>query len=308
MKAGQILLYGLICLLWIFGTAGWLSANPEVPLYGYSMPSQTFLVVDSFPAASDGIFATDTDGMSSRLKNWASFYGDGNLLHPEEFTIRPLEPAKTATWVFWLLILSLGGLSYARMYFPYRSRQYFRALLGIRNFNQMEREGGYFDEPPAWVFFVNFALIFSLLVVQTITQTDIISVFGDTPQHVLFGIISLLVFSFFLVKYLATGFIAWVFQTQSANATYTRNFYLFNNLAGVLILPVVIFNAFNPTPIALYIGWLIVLTLNVFKVYRGIVLGINRSEFSAYYLFLYFCTIELIPILLIAEIAGLNLL
>jgi len=272
------------------------------------MPSQTFIVVDSFPPASDGNVVSDSVGMNSILKNWASFYGGGNLLHPEEFTISPLEPAKTATWVFWLLILSLGGLSYARMYFPYRSRQYFRALLGIRNFNQMEREGGYFDETPAWVFFVNFTLIFSLLVVQTISQTDVIAVFGDTPEPVLFAIISLLVFSFFLVKYLATGFIAWVFQTQSANATYTRNFYLFNNLAGVLVLPVVIFNAFNPTPTALYIGWLIILALNVFKVYRGIVLGINRSEFSTYYLFLYICTIELIPILLIAEIAGLNVL
>ncbi|HSV87455.1 MAG TPA: DUF4271 domain-containing protein [Bacteroidales bacterium] len=260
----------------------------------------------SVPLTSSEITDTAIIAPSPILKNWASFYGVDNMLHPNEFNIRPIETQTTSNWVFWLMILCLGGFSYARMFFPYRSRQYFKAIFGIRNFNQFEREGGYFDEPPAWVFFGNFVLIFSLLVVQTFSQTDLIVVREDISDLALFGVITSMVLLFFLLKFLATSFIAWVFQTRGATSAYTRNIYLFNNCSGVVLLPVVIYNAYNPTMAALYVGWLFIIVINVFKVYRGAVLGNTRSGYSPYYLFLYLCTVELIPLLLIAKVAGLD--
>jgi len=308
MKAGRILVYGLAFLYCIFGSAGRFSAHAKVPFEGFFWHTQLCIIVESFPADTTEPFRVEPTYYGTLLKNWDYFYSGDNLLHPEEFRIMPLEAQKTPLWIFWLLILCLGGLSYARMYFPYRSRQYFKALIGNRNFNQMEREGGYFDEPPAWIFFVNFVLVFSLLVVQTILHTGHSINFGDISKLSLLLITALLVLSFFFFKYLITGFIAWVFQNQAANSAYTRNIYLFNNLVGILILPVVIYYAYNPSLAALYTGWVIVGALNVLKVYRGVAIANNRSAFSPYYLILYLCTVECIPILLIAKLAGLNVL
>jgi len=234
----------------------------------------------------------------------ASFYGSPHLL-----STRSVEPVQLAArpvydWMIWILILSLGALSVSKLFYPHRSRQFLRATLGGRLFNQMERDGTLFNETPTWFLFGNFLIITSLLITQTLIQTNLHRVTDNISPLLLFAMTLGVLILFLPVKGLLTGFFAWVFKTQQANNAYTKNIFLFNNLAGVILLPFVVYNAYTPSELGLFLSWIILLLINLVKFFRGAAIGYSQAGFSVYYLILYLCAFELAPLLIFIKAAS----
>ena len=232
------------------------------------------------------------------------FFGTPHLLPAGEINPLPLNDAGQADWVLWVLLAGLGGIALAHLLFPLRTRQFFRATLGGPHFSQMEREGGFFDEPPFWLMFTNYLLMVSLLIFLTIQHAWL----NQTPGEFREGLIFLGIFGALIVYYplkrMMTSFLAWVFHTHETNEAYMKNMFLFNNLAGILILPFVIYLAYSPGFGGLYLVWGMVVLLNMGKVFRGAVIGFQQPGFSMYYLILYLCAVELAPLLILAKAAS----
>lgn len=233
-----------------------------------------------------------------------TFYGSNHLLVVQGHTPIPLEPVPANDWILWVVMLSLGALAAARLMFPHRTRQFFGATLGGRHFSQMEREGNFFDESPAWLLFVNFLLMTALLIYQTLLQTGYLDKTGRLSPFLIFLIILTALLLYFPIKSLLTSFFAWVFGTGQANNAYTKNIFLFNNLAGIIILPFVVYNTYHPAESGLYFAWALLALINIAKILRGASIGLTQAGFSVYYLILYLCAIELAPLLIFAKAAG----
>ncbi len=233
-----------------------------------------------------------------------AFYGSNHLLVAQGHTPLPLEPGLANDWILWVVALSLGVLAAARLLFPHRTRQFFGATLGGRHFNQMEREGNFFDESPAWLLFVNFLLMTALLIYQTLLQTGYLDKTGRLSPFLVFLIILTLLLLYYPAKSLLTSFFAYVFGTGQANNAYTKNIFLFNNLAGIILLPVVVYNTYQPAESGLYFAWALLALINIAKILRGASIGLTQAGFSVYYLILYLCAIELAPLLIFAKAAG----
>ncbi len=234
----------------------------------------------------------------------STFYGNNHLLVAREHTPIPLERGPATDWILWVVVLSLGVLSAARLIFPHRTRQFIGATLGGRHFSQMEREGSFFDESPAWLLFANYLLMTALLIYQTLLQTGYLDKTCRLSPFLIFLIILTALLVYYPIKSLLTSFFAWVFGTGQANNAYTKNIFLFNNLAGILILPIVVYNTYQPADSGLYIAWGLLVLINIAKILRGAYIGHTQAGFSVYYLILYLCAIELAPLLIFAKAAG----
>lgn len=116
-----------------------------------------------------------------------------------------------------------------------------------------------------------------------------------------------LVFLYFLVKkilYLAMGFI---FENTGETGEFLYNFGNYIRVTGVVALPFVLLIAWAPfpTPYPLFAtGLTIISILYLILIWRGIRIFLKK-QFSIFYLFLYLCTLEFLPLLVVLKlIAG----
>jgi hypothetical protein len=109
-----------------------------------------------------------------------------------------------------------------------------------------------------------------------------------------------LVTSFLLIKkfiYLITGFII---ENSQETGEFIYNINNHIRVMGILALPIVALIAWAPisTPYPLFItGLTIMLFLYLILLWRGMIIFLKK-QFSIFYLFLYLCTLEILPLLL----------
>jgi len=106
----------------------------------------------------------------------------------------------------------------------------------------------------------------------------------------------------YLSKYLFLRFFGWVFNENDAIQTYIFVVFLSNKVIGVLLLPFLLILAFSGGKLAEVCLIVSVAILIAMLVYRYLVsLGTIRStlKVSGLHFFLYLCTIEILPLLII---------
>lgn len=241
-------------------------------------------------------------------KSWSDFYGQPNLLQPRSLEPMPLTNSVPPWWMLAAITLSLAGFAYSRLNFPYKTKLYFLALASGRHFNQLEREGDFFKETPTWILFGIFVLALSLLIYETVVAYPFLELMTGFSSHIRFIAIVAGVLAFFVFKGMVNAYLAWVFQTHMEKTAFGTNAFLFNNLIGVSLMPVVAIHLYNPSEALLLTGWFILLIFNVLKLINGIIVRKGRSKFSVHYFIMYLCTVEIVPLLLIVRLTGIYVL
>ncbi len=242
------------------------------------------------------------------IGNSSVFYGEPHLLVVRTSDDNAIETIpfedNDDDWKIFFLLAGISSLAFSRYFFSSRIGLFLKAASGNVSFNQMEREGGFFDETLTYLLFFNFLLVFSLLLWQTIDYLELTPVHQFLTPFLLFVTLIILITLFFLFKGLLLGFAAWVFNTSLPTSAYLKNIFLFNQLIGLAMIIPVAYLIYNPSLTGLLITWALWLILNLLKMLRGAIIGYNVSAFSVYYLILYLCTIELAPLLLIIKIGS----
>jgi hypothetical protein len=209
-------------------------------------------------------------------------------------------PVYITSWILFSVLLI--GLS--RSVFPMRFREVLLAVWKARYYNQLEREGGVFSNWVSFFLFVNYLFCVALLFYQILFHMGYLSVL--TVDHP--GIILLygLTFSaaWYILKFLIAIFGGWVFKTARSTESVLRTSLTGNNFAGVILLPVLVVNTYNPSEVILYFAISLVLGMELLRIIRISAIGLRIRSFSAYHLILYLCTIEIIPVLFLIKYAG----
>ncbi len=229
-----------------------------------------------------------------------SFYGSPHKL-PFRSMLKPvpIEESENRNWMLWFLLAGLVLLSIAWFHFPVQFTISVYAVLGLRYFFQIEKDGGFFKGVYNYLLFFNFLIVLSLLVYQSLYQTDMLEFWKVSAQEYVFAAILLLILLFYILKLLFVNFISWVFNTAKAGSIYLGNIFVFNNAVGLILMPFVFHNAFNPSDAVIYGMWFLVIGANIYKLIRGSLIAHSVSGYSVYYLFLYLCAIELLPLVVV---------
>jgi hypothetical protein len=267
-----------------------ISEKPTSKRIAYDKTLVTTVVFDSILTLSHPTLIVYS-GDDIFTKNLLS----ANAINPE------LMNRRFYNWPAIFLLFAAALIGFARYLKPYGIRQTLNASFNNRSFLQLIKEQNVIGDWFSYLLIGSFFVVFSLMLFTSIQIFGLVNLESLNQSISVYSIILLLTFSFYLFKFLGLKFVAFVFKTATATDLYFKNIMLFNQMIGLVILPLLLYNIFYQNYTVMIITWSVFIILNIFKIYRSIALGHNASSLSAYYLFLYLCAIEIVPVLLIVK-------
>lgn len=292
------LLNMLLIVFFSFAGAGPAWATNDIPQadYAFEVPHASSVVWDS-------VMVPDADEDYSRVRAASDLYGKPILFTGAEIQPEVITPVKSNDTATLWIIISLVVIAVAKYQFPLRFKETLMASWDGRYYSQIEREGGLLSNWVSFFLFLNFMLVLVLLVYHSLDAGTLMDAFSAVQPVLFFAYLLVAVMGFYLLKYILMVFLAWVFRTREATFSYFRNILIVNFFAGVALLPLLVIYTYQPTTILLYVAWGVLVAVNLYKVMRNLVIGVKATGFSAYYIILYLCAIELAPLLFIVKYA-----
>lgn len=224
---------------------------------------------------------------------------ESHELQPKLATNR-LNVHQTEFWVFGLVILCTIFFIGARISHAKRLSNMLNSFLADRFINQLLREGYVFVEKSSIALFINYLLSLSLFIYLL---TPYISPINNLNFYFFIQIL-LFVFIFYMIKINLIKIIGYIFESEKESKDHILLIHIFNQIGGIFLLPVVFFSYYlypSNSQIIIFTSLFFIIIIYLFKLFRVLLSSTNKSRFSKFYLFLYLCTLEIIPVLLVAK-------
>ncbi len=225
-----------------------------------------------------------------------------SIFAPHELKITNQQPLPRTTpptdWVAGILILCLLILAVIQVTVPRRLQQVFRSVALPYYVNQLEREGNLLSERMSFslgfVYLTSLSLLLYRIAVYFVPGREL-----PFSGWVLFMVILGICIMLYVLKILAMQFTGTVFKTTRLVHDYLVNNMIFNVVTGIILFPAVMVSLYINDPVYIWISCGIVTILLVYRFIRGFIIGLSNTKYSVFYLFLYLCTLEILPLLLI---------
>lgn len=110
--------------------------------------------------------------------------------------------------------------------------------------------------------------------------------------------------TFFLVKYVFLMAGGWVFSARELVENYSFLVFFVNKIAGLSLLPVVVIlwlGSPEVHPVVVVISFITISFLYLYRYFLILPMVRNKSGVSSFHFFLYLCTFEILPILLLVK-------
>lgn len=208
-------------------------------------------------------------------------------------------------WMFWGLLLCFVTYCITKIIFPKRMESVFSHAL---QYNFAEKEFHKSNENSQIVTFVmNFLFAFCMGLFAFFALKINYNWEFSTIKEILFTLSFTL---FFLLLYFFKKqfyhIVAIIFDREPYAQECSFNIYLINRVLGICLFPINIALAFvKPTVISsetlLIIGYVIIGFFYIFRIFREFQIS-KKNRVSLFYIFLYFCMLEILPILLLIKV------
>jgi hypothetical protein len=197
-------------------------------------------------------------------------------------------------WTFITFLICLIFLAIFTFKNQKRISQLFKAF-GMPHFtNQLVREGNimreFFIYPLLLIYFVSQTLLFSNVLIHFFD-------FEIVLNQVFLIFIALIIY--FICKIIFINLIGSVFQTKKETFEYLTNYIIFSVVFGLFLFPFVFILVYASSAISnlfLYIVLIIFMLINIYRSARALLIGLKSERYNLYYLILYLCTVEILPL------------
>jgi hypothetical protein len=219
-------------------------------------------------------------------------------LRPEKF--QPIARENTSNdWTFLLLFVCVALFTWVQIYYRKRFIQIFQSLFSEKRVNFLIRDGHLFNEQITLALgfiFVMGSSLFLFLINKFLIGLSL----GN--GIFLFLKIVLALVGFIIIKFILIQLIKAIFLTKEATSRYVLNSLIFDLSLGVILLPFLIFITYTGSDILIYLFLSIASITFIYKLLRGFIIGLSYSGFSLFYLFLYLCTVEVLPVVVVVKL------
>lgn len=221
----------------------------------------------------------------------------------EPITINPL-PLQQYGFIWQSAALLLALVILALMKFVRKNffKNLSAAFFSKPIFKQLLRDNQLFPAESVLPVFVAVILVFSVLLYQfrVVLHFSGAAPVSDELHHLVYS--AIVVSGFFGVKYLLHYLVAKVFGTIRKTREYLANAFYFNTLAAIILIPLLLAAIFSKSMALLFVIAFIVLIMIVLRIIRGIVISFEVENYSGFQKFLYFCTLEILPVLAVYKL------
>lgn len=204
------------------------------------------------------------------------------------------------TWLMVIILFSIMLLGYLYSAFHSRFNLFLKAVFISRYSSQLTREERFLSHPLSLLLSLNFILVVSVFLLQILSSP----VFFDHPIDFTlpeFLLIALIVLGVFSIKLLFLRIFANIIQSEELIGEYVLQIFLVNHLLGILLVPVVVLIAYGPAEVkngCIYLGLAVVTGAFVFRIGKSLLAVFEQQQATLFYLILYLCTLEILPLLI----------
>jgi hypothetical protein len=266
----------------------------------YSIPESYVLInrYDSSASKDSNQFQFPVKNVNPTLNLTNSPLFISHELKPHYIKPRLIEKTNF-DWIFLLLTLCFIILAWVQVFFRKRFIQILQSFYSEKRVNFLIRDGNLFSEQIALALGFVYIVCFSLLLFFVSNY-----VFRISLGNSLFFFLKILAgyALFILLKFLLIQIIRSIFLTSEATSRYVLNSLIFNLNLGTLLLPFLVLISYTRSLILIYSVIFIIVIVFIYKLFRGLFVGLSHSKFSIFYLFLYLCTVEILPVIIVVKL------
>ena len=228
-----------------------------------------------------------------------------------EHSLQPVNPAplpllvRTPDWFTLVLVVVIIFLVWLRMFYFKILNQMISAFFSNSVSNQIVRDENILVQRASIMLSFIFYFIAALFVYQVSIHFN-----WDFPflneGFLRFIVISLLIAFAYSFKMILLKGLGELFRLDRPVATYIFNIFLINNILGLFLLPVVITVAYivtDSTEMVIYTGIALVVMSFIYRLVRGFHIWTTLQGVSFFYLIIYFCTLEIAPLVIIIKLS-----
>ena len=263
---------------------------------------KVILEIDTIPKGLELIVSNslrDTTLLKSTLFS-ESIFGN-HLLIPQKMELKP-KLNESQNWLFLILVFVLFLLGILRVFYQKKLALFINAFISRRFSNQIIREENALTQSTSVilsiVFFISISLFFYL------TSKFFHQNTGSYSNIQYFFLILLGCIAFYFSKFITNKLGGHVFKIHKETDEYIFNQFLVLQILGILLTMWCILLNYS-TKISkefiIYIGFATLLMGFVVRMIKGFGIA-NMNTYSPVYIFLYLCTLEILPLIIIVKL------
>ncbi len=158
-----------------------------------------------------------------------------------------------------------------------------------------------FDKPSLFVHLALFVPCFSFFVFFVYASWHNIVLFNYVLPPLSWWHIAILLFLFIAGIFLLEFLFSVLFDVSQMFEEYLTDQLLLFNASNIVLLPFTLFYFYDDVNIFLYIGLIVLAIFTVLRWFRGILIAYRKTFFSLFYIFVYLCSVKIIPLLLLIK-------
>jgi hypothetical protein len=207
----------------------------------------------------------------------------------------------TEHWVTALLFLCLLLLAWVKAAYPKKLFLVFRDAF-VAGLPEEE-----WSLTPASIALFFIFLCSTVLLIMELFHNAGIRLYGNMGKE--FAMLSLIVGGFYLAKTILIALCGFIFEEQQRAMEYLSEVYVFAHLLGIILLPLVMLETYSHAINQVLFERVILIGAGLIFAYRTIKMFIvmTNKGLSMMYLFLYICTLEILPLALFYRYGIMNL-
>jgi hypothetical protein len=205
-------------------------------------------------------------------------------------------------WILVVILCLVLGFAVLRIAYRNDINMLMNAFFDHRFLAQQTSAGGFFTSWPFMLLFVLFGFTIGMYLYLIGSYLQLSYAFSGVEWYV---ILSLLIMGLLILKVYVLRFLGFVLMVQKAVRVYTSILFLSYFHAALLFLPLIVAFSLSSSAYAvlfIYAGLAIALFITVFQVIRGAIHVLSHYPFSKLYLFIYFCALEICPMLVLIKV------
>lgn len=180
-----------------------------------------------------------------------------------------------------------------------------QSFFSNRILNNINKEDNLFSSWPFLLLFIQFGFILGMFFFLVAQYYDMYQ-----AQHGFrfFFTISIIIIVFYALKLIILRFLGHLFNVQKAVGEYISILYLSYFNASLLFIPLVVAFALSPLKyggVYIVLAYLLLGVIFAFQLLRAGITILSNNKFSRMHLILYFCALEICPILILIKTIGL---
>jgi len=243
----------------------------------------------------------DTTGSEPCAKALVAPLSGERMLPPEPFPAEPgfLVENASEEWHYYFLVFLLIAFAVSRAFLGQLLNPTFTAAVRYNTAEGMYKDNSQLQRQIDAVLY-GFYFVSTGFFMMLIAEHFLLFPYGLQGVE-LFGFFTAVLILVFFLRIVVVNIVGHVFLNLKLFRAYLYHAFIYNKLTGILLLPmgiVIVYTNGILNDIAVWSALAIIVVMLVMKIYRGILFAVKTRVLN-FYLFLYLCALELVPMLLL---------